>query len=678
MKNVSEIRRLSLDLKFKSIAASLAVVLCLATLLVPSSAAVTSGNRSFTSSYDKSARYYWLDLPDNFDSSALAPLVIFLHGYGQDRSCYRTYYPGLQQVFHQNGWIVACPECRTISSGGNTYWAWYTAQSRSDITDVINLLEQEFNIDRSHIHIMGTSMGGSGTLQYAMFNPDTIASACPVMGVTDFAAFYNWPQVDQTLKTSIKVTFGGTPTEKPLVYKDESPLGNEIRFAHTPVFLLHGSADTVVPVSNSQNLYNSLRQAGYVVKYDEVSGVGHYGTDLIGGREQKIYEWFRDHPLYTSTSPSTTITSTPAGTGFITVDGTAITTPQPFNWAIGESHTLSASSLVSETGVQYAYAGWSDGGGQTHSYTVQSTGTTLTASYRTQWQVSFAQSGLGSDATGTILTVGSSTYTSSQLPQTNIWVDDGTVYSYIPTVTSSVAGKHYVSTGVAGGLATPIKAPGTATGTYKTQYQLSFAVSPAGAGTTNPTGTGLWKDSGSLPISAAPNPGYSFSSWSSTGSITFTSTNSASTSATISGPGTITANFAPVAGTVWARTWYVYSGNSRNPWGQLLGSGPNESNLNFDKNWGSGTVAYSRSNRIGFVSTRTVNLSAGTWTFTVGGDDGVRLYIDNKLVINGWKNQAYTRYTYKTSFSSTADHSLRLEWYEYTGNARVSFSLTQG
>jgi pimeloyl-ACP methyl ester carboxylesterase len=257
---------------------------------------VIRGTRSFTASNDGSTRYYWLDLPDHFDSSVPTPLVIFLHGYGQDRTCYDTYYPGLEQIFRQNGWMVACPECRTISG----YSAWYTEPSRSDITDVINLLEQEFTVDRSHIHVIGTSMGGSGTLQYAMFNPQIIASVCPVMGVTNFTEFYNWPQVDPTLKTSISTAFGGTPSQVPQVYNNESPLGNEIRFMHMPVFLLHGSADTVVPVSNSRNLNASLTRAGYVVKYVEVPGVGHYGTDLIGGREQMIYEWFRDHPLYAS------------------------------------------------------------------------------------------------------------------------------------------------------------------------------------------------------------------------------------------------------------------------------------------------------------------------------------------------------------------------------------------
>jgi len=253
---------------------------------------VFRGDRSFAASYDGSTRYYWLDLPDHFDSSVPTPLVIFLHGYGQDRSMYRTYFPVFRQIFHQNGWMVACADCRKI---GN-YHTWYTAPSRSDITDVVNLLEQEFNINRNHIHVMGTSMGGSGTLKYAMFNPDIIASAFDVFGVTNFTEFHDWT-TDSNLHDSIEVAYGGAPSAVSQVYMDESPLGNEIRFRHTPVFLIHGSADTVVPVSDSRNLNNTLTQAGYDVKYVEVPRVGHYATTLVEGREQEVYEWFRDHPL---------------------------------------------------------------------------------------------------------------------------------------------------------------------------------------------------------------------------------------------------------------------------------------------------------------------------------------------------------------------------------------------
>jgi hypothetical protein len=85
--------------------------------------------------------------------------------------------------------------------------------------------------------------------------------------------------------------------------------------------------------------------------------------------------------------------------------------------------------------------------------------------------------------------------------------------------------------------------PKTATANWKTQYQVTFAVS--GGGSASPTGSNVWENAGSLPITATPNSGYTFSSWSSnTGSITFANANSTSSTATISGTGTITASFA--------------------------------------------------------------------------------------------------------------------------------------
>jgi hypothetical protein len=159
-----------------------------------------------------------------------------------------------------------------------------------------------------------------------------------------------------------------------------------------------------------------------------------------------------------------------------------------------------------------------------------------------QWRVTFQQSGLSSDATGTVLTVGSNTYTYAQLPQTNIWVDDNTAYSYTTTVTSSVTGKQYVSTGVSGGLATPIHAAGSATGNYKTQYRLTMATN---FGTVSPA-TGGWYDAGStVTIQAtAPSAGageqYVWAGWTGTGTGSY-SGSTPSPSITMNGPITETA-----------------------------------------------------------------------------------------------------------------------------------------
>jgi hypothetical protein len=81
-----------------------------------------------------------------------------------------------------------------------------------------------------------------------------------------------------------------------------------------------------------------------------------------------------------------TITSSPTGSGFVKVDGAAITTPQTFTWEVGSTHTIEALSPVSGgTGTQFAWISWSDGGSQSHSYLAPSSSQTVTASYKTQY-----------------------------------------------------------------------------------------------------------------------------------------------------------------------------------------------------------------------------------------------------------------------------------------------------
>jgi hypothetical protein len=65
--------------------------------------------------------------------------------------------------------------------------------------------------------------------------------------------------------------------------------------------------------------------------------------------------------------------------------------------------------------------------------------------------------------------------------------------------------------------------------------------------------------------------------------------------------------------------------------------------------------------------------SAGRYTFRTFSDDGVRLYVDDKLVIDSW-------YAMRGSRSVTLDliegnHSLRLDYFEQAGAARVQLTL---
>ncbi len=177
------------------------------------------------------------------------------------------------------------------------------------------------------------------------------------------------------------------------------------------------------------------------------------------------------------------------------------------------------------------------------STTAVSGDSTVTGNYVTQYQVSFTQTGLTSDAgSNTVLTLGTSNYAYNDLPN-SVWVDSGTTFSWSSPV-AGVTGEQFTYA-TDSGLTSPITAPGTDTATYNTQYLVTFAASPSGSGSTSPTNTNVWENAGSLPITATPNTGYTFASWSSnTESITFDNANSASATATIGGTGTITATFA--------------------------------------------------------------------------------------------------------------------------------------
>jgi hypothetical protein len=73
----------------------------------------------------------------------------------------------------------------------------------------------------------------------------------------------------------------------------------------------------------------------------------------------------------------------------------------------------------------------------------------------------------------------------------------------------------------------------------------------------------------------------------------------------------------------------------------------------------------------------TQTLSAGTYTFAVGGDDGFRLSLDggNTWVINKWEDQSYTTSSYTTTLTAGSYNTV-LEYYDNGGNDQVSYSNT--
>jgi glucose/arabinose dehydrogenase/PKD repeat protein len=93
-----------------------------------------------------------------------------------------------------------------------------------------------------------------------------------------------------------------------------------------------------------------------------------------------------------------------------------------------------------------------------------------------------------------------------------------------------------------------------------------------------------------------------------------------------------------------------------------------------DFDWGEGAPSsVVASDRFSARWTRTKSYEAGTYRFTVTGDDGIRVLVDGSQVVNGWFYQPPTSYSVEVPLSE-GQHTVVVEYFEHTGGAVAKFS----
>ena len=102
-----------------------------------------------------------------------------------------------------------------------------------------------------------------------------------------------------------------------------------------------------------------------------------------------------------------------------------------------------------------------------------------------------------------------------------------------------------------------------------------------------------------------------------------------------------------------------------------------DANVNFE--WGNGSPSPSvvSADRFSVRWTRTVNLPAGNYRFSMTVDDGGRLWVNNRLLIDAWRDQAERTYTGDIYLPGGAV-PIKMEYYENGGLAVAKLSWTSG
>jgi uncharacterized protein YgiM (DUF1202 family) len=134
------------------------------------------------------------------------------------------------------------------------------------------------------------------------------------------------------------------------------------------------------------------------------------------------------------------------------------------------------------------------------------------------------------------------------------------------------------------------------------------------------------------------------------------------------------------AGTVYgAATWNASYFNNKDLFGSAVLT-RTDGDVNFD--WGAGSPDSSKVPVDNFSArwTTTFNFPApGRWRFTVGADDGIRMWIDVTQIVNEWHGNAegFKSYDVDVYALTAGNHDLKVEYFDATGNAKVSVRWQQ-
>ena len=187
--------------------------------------------------------------PLNYDSTKQYPVHLFLHGAGERGN------DNVSQLVHgsklflkkesrekYNSWVIF-PQAPK-----NDWWGYkdpyklnYNVKESKAMSLVVKLMDnfsKRNDVNQNKIYVSGLSMGGMGTFVILNLRPDMFAAATPICGDGDPNSVYNYAE-------------------------------------KIPIWIFHGSDDTVVSPKKSLKMANAIIDAGGSPKITFYENVGH-------------------------------------------------------------------------------------------------------------------------------------------------------------------------------------------------------------------------------------------------------------------------------------------------------------------------------------------------------------------------------------------------------------------
>ena len=194
---------------------------------------------------NKTTYPFWIHVPI-VENEVKQPLLLFLHGKslsGTDLKKVKRY--GVLRAMEKGRKIPAIVVGPQLASGG-----W----NPDKVLELIEYIKQNYPIDTQRIYVCGMSLGAYGTLHFAGKYPEKLTAAVAICG-------------------------GGNEKDG-------------CRLATVPLWIQHGDADYIVPLKESQKMYDTIKKCepNADVTFTVIKGGNHGSVERLF-HEDALYEW---------------------------------------------------------------------------------------------------------------------------------------------------------------------------------------------------------------------------------------------------------------------------------------------------------------------------------------------------------------------------------------------------
>ena len=234
--------------------------------------------------------YGYVTAPVNYRETKL-PVVIFSHGFNGRVESVRDW----AQTIAATGCVVYSFDFmggNPASRSGNNILAMSPFTEKDDLLAVLDMIRAQPFVDTNHVFLMGQSQGGVVSTMVAEERNDQIAGLIlvyPAYVLFDdarqlFSSVDQVPEVYNHRGNNV----GRVYFEKSLSYDPYADMPKVTK----PVLIVHGTADSIAPVSYSERAVSTFKNA----RLEKIPGANHFfNAAQTATSNQYITAFLREH-----------------------------------------------------------------------------------------------------------------------------------------------------------------------------------------------------------------------------------------------------------------------------------------------------------------------------------------------------------------------------------------------